>query len=144
MTPERPKVPSLREAAEAVMERLDRIANTVGSAHAHPSQSEFVALRAALAADAEEKREIVALLRHFHRELGFIVDGRFNERFEEHAAEFHRETGLLAPGKDDPLSGVSRDAFRRATYEKWIKMKNAEMFDRLAALLRRLEFSNEQ
>lgn len=134
MTPERPKVPSLREEAERFAHRRGH--DCCGMA---PCSCGLDDLHDAIDRDEELHKEIVAVLRHFHRELGFVVDGRFSERFEEHAAEFCRETGMLAPGKDDPLSDESRDALRRDAYEKWVKRKNAEMFERLSALLAKLE-----
>lgn len=45
-----------------------------------------------------------------------------NEIFEEAAEEFYKKTGLLAPGKDDPFSSVSREK-RWEEWERFLKEK---------------------
>lgn len=44
------------------------------------------------------------------------------ERFERLAAEFYRETGMLAPGKSEPMecSYQGRDEERRERYDRWV------------------------
>jgi hypothetical protein len=49
----------------------------------------------------------------------FARDGESsNDRFERVAALFLRDTGVLAPGKDDPFSGLV-DVERRDRFEAW-------------------------
>lgn len=49
------------------------------------------------------------------------------ERFERDAAAFHRETGMLAPGKDQPaaMNGSPSDAERMDAWAEWLR-KRAE------------------
>lgn len=49
------------------------------------------------------------------------------ERFERIAAQFYRETGFLAPGKDAPAAGGQPDIEeRRQRYDAWIDAKVAK------------------
>jgi hypothetical protein len=49
------------------------------------------------------------------------------ERFEELAAAFHRDTGLLAPGKDQPaaMGGHPTDEERMAAWTAWLRKRAA-------------------
>lgn len=50
-----------------------------------------------------------------------------NERFEALAAEFRRETGMLAPGKDSPLaSGETDEVSRNDAWRKFLAKRNAD------------------
>jgi hypothetical protein len=49
------------------------------------------------------------------------------ERFEQDAAAFHRETGMLAPGKDQPaaMGGAPSDEERQEAWVAWLRKRNA-------------------
>jgi hypothetical protein len=49
------------------------------------------------------------------------------ERFERDAAAFHRDTGLLAPGKDQPaaMGGHPTDEERMAAWTAWLRNRAA-------------------
>lgn len=61
MNPDKPKVPTLREAAERLIEQSRH--EVFMDNRKRVSVENWCALRDALAADAEERKEIVALLR---------------------------------------------------------------------------------
>jgi len=44
-----------------------------------------------------------------------------NERFERLAAQFYRETGLMAPGKSEPAAGIHTPYEERM--EAWLKWR---------------------
>lgn len=65
-----------------------------------------------------------------------MFDGKsLNEAYEQVAAEFYRETGIMAPGKDDPTGriGLPPDieihdsyAYRCGAWDVWNKLKELE------------------
>ena len=48
------------------------------------------------------------------------------ERYEALAAEFYDETGMMAPGKDDPL-GTHEYETRVAAWRKWVYARVEKM-----------------
>lgn len=48
------------------------------------------------------------------------------ERFERIAAEFYRDTGYLAPGKDQPaaMCGIPTLEQRQAAFKAWLRRRN--------------------
>jgi hypothetical protein len=46
-------------------------------------------------------------------------------RYERLAAAFYRDTGMMAPGKDDAL-GTHTHAERRAAFDAWLAARPAE------------------
>jgi len=52
-----------------------------------------------------------------------------NERFEYMAAKFYKETGTMAPGKDDCLMSHT-DEERSTKWREWIEPFYSELFDR--------------
>ena len=72
-------------------------------------------------------REIEILV----RELAMHVDPEPLSRFEELAELFCRDTGMLAPGKDEPMEMPSfvSDEEKRERWKSWMR----ERFERLHA-----------
>lgn len=58
------------------------------------------------------------------------------ESFERLAAEFYRETGILAPGKDQPaaMGGHLSDEEREKAWRMWIASRAALVIDVMQAL----------
>lgn len=52
-----------------------------------------------------------------------------NVRFEYMAARFYKETGTMAPGKDDCLMSHT-DEERSTKWREWIELFYSELFDR--------------
>lgn len=52
-----------------------------------------------------------------------------NERFEYMAAKFYKETGIMAPGKDDCLMSHDYDE-RIKKWSDWLEPFYSELFDR--------------
>lgn len=50
-------------------------------------------------------------------------DENATERFERIADEFHRMTGMLRPGKSQPLEGGHSDEERQAVWDTWSKAR---------------------
>ena len=70
-----------------------------------------------------------AVARRAHLALALVKrwlgkSGDANATFEDIAAWFHAETGMLRPGKDDPVGGPSNDD--RAT--RWIAWRDAKQY----------------
>lgn len=51
-----------------------------------------------------------------------------NEQFEEEAAQFLRETGILAPGKDDIIGNHSRED-RMLAWLEWLERRESKRRD---------------
>lgn len=63
-------------------------------------------------------------------------DANANDEFERIAAEFRRDTGMLRPGKDDP---VHSDEERAARFEEWRKERQRTVRTALAAFIAKAE-----
>jgi hypothetical protein len=61
---------------------------------------------------------------HFGRERIYDGTPTASERFEMLAAEFRRDTGMTAPGKDEaPAAGGHDIAAREDAWAQWLKNK---------------------
>lgn len=74
-------------------------------------------------------------LRELLREQLRRMEMNANDRFEELAAQFYRDTGYMAPGKDAPAALGDNYKVRSAKWTAWCVEQNAALVERIRKAL---------
>lgn len=106
---------AMEDERDALKAQIHRTHETVGK---------IVEGRDALRLRTERLERALTLVRRWHH------DGNHNEVFERIAEWFWEDTGIMRPGKSQPLEGPHRgDEERRAAWDKWVASKRREISD---------------